>query len=519
MKDEFNNIRDGPTTIVTLAIEYQDRKATQQNPIVHLDDFIRFDASAGKVYLTGSARAYPFDLSKDFEGGRVQVHWSTDNWTTSNETPAVSISSNQTWMWKVPVADATKNSATLPANVTYALKYVSSAGTFWDNNYQSALGYNENYLRLLAPTCYNYNIDSASDLSGLLNLDAACYSDSFPITIQFRLDNNEYQSSTLLINSTALSNGPHVAQVQALIEGSDFAAGELKVGFNVKHTVKFLDQWAPIGPSASGGAVITDDNGSIYIGDDKGTIYKFAKYGDKTAVQTYSNPLVSSSISNIALDTSQNVYVLTKALSKFFANGTLDMSFGTSGSVSFDQQQFGSSKFCRAGYMNVIGGFIFISDTCNKRLVKLSLTTGAFVDELSLKETENGYVSFITKSVKGNLIVSRVVYQQPDIIHEIDPSTFHIVGSLQLDTIYTQIEGISVTPTKYFISDGFAKTVRVVDAITGKTIGTWNGSGGVDGTPGHFGDLRGSIVLGDDSFAAMSVSGAALQRFSQTLLS
>ncbi|KAJ3319729.1 hypothetical protein HDU76_000457 [Blyttiomyces sp. JEL0837] len=473
------------------------------------------DANGNQILLPTNP-----DPVDQVQGGTVQVHWSIDNWKTIYDTPAVNVSSNQTWTWKVPVASVTGNSATLPTNVTFAIKYASSAGTFWDNNFE--WGSIQNYNHALAPICYINNIDPASTIDGLLNLNVGCYSDlKFVQPPPFRLDKHRFkQTSSYFLNSTELSNGPHVAEVQAVLDGSKTAVGGLQVGFNVKNTVKFLDQWAPLGFSrdVEGWSVISDDSGAVYIGDNNGTVHKFAKYGDATAVKTYSSPLVGAYINQIGVDASQNVYVLTSALSKFFANGTLDMTFGTNGSVTFYDQSFGSSTFCYAGFMNVVGGFVFISDTCNERIVKLSIDSGAFLGEFSLKTPEFGIVSVLSKSTRGNLLVSRDVNQEPNIIFEMDPSNFGIVGSLQLETYVSSVRGISVTSSKYFISDDSDESVLIVDATNGKTLGKWTGSGGVDGTPGHFGVLRGSLVLSDGSFAAMSVGGAALQRFSQTLL-
>ncbi|KAJ3289476.1 hypothetical protein HDU76_007531, partial [Blyttiomyces sp. JEL0837] len=439
-------------------------------------------------------------------------------WKTIRDTAAVSVSSNQTWTWKVPIVDVTGTSVTLPTNVTFALRYDSSAGTFWDNN--SPYGSIQNYVRTLAPQCYISSIDNSVDLNGLFNVETGCYSDlPFTQPPQFRLDNNQFQTTySYFLNTTALSNGPHVAEVQAYLPGSKVVAGDLKLNFNVKNAVKFVDQWAPLGASTSAWDVITDDTGAVYIGAETG-VYKFAKYGDAAPVQNFTGPLATGFMNNIALDDSKNLYILTSSLSKFLANGNVDTTFGTNGSVSFGQTSFGSTSFCYPGYMNVVGGYILISDTCNERIVKLSISTGAFVDEFTLLKTGDfGILSSISKSPRGNFVVSREVYNQPNMLFEIRPADFGIVGSLQLDTHIGSIAAFSVTATKWFITSNFDNSVFVIDAATGKTLGKWNGNGGVDGTPGHMDPIRGSILLSDGTVAAMSVTGAALQRFSQTLL-
>ncbi|KAJ3308912.1 hypothetical protein HDU76_003779 [Blyttiomyces sp. JEL0837] len=502
------------------------QKATPQNPVVHLKDNVFIDSNTKQVVLTGSARVYPFDFAKDFASGAVQIHWTTDNWQTIHDSSATSVKSNQTWSWKVNVANSSK---ALPPNVTYAIHYISSAGSFWDNNYQN------NYYRILSPQCNIINIATPPAIvsSGIYNVDANCYSD-LPIIqpSQFRLDNNPFMNitTTYLLNASSLANGLHTAEVRAFAVGSDVVAGGFVQEFVVKNTVTYLGEWIPDHDESvyqNAWSVEKDSARRIYFGDDLGRVKRYPSFGVSGQPDLiFSNPYLTSDVNFVSVDNSTgDVYAMSYTLYKYFANGTWDVSFGNgAGNVTFGDTVFGSSKFCNPGSMRFTNGFIFIGDSCNGRIVKLS-SNGTFLSEVLIPAAYDnaGIVGYLgTSSTTNNLLASVEAYQHPTLILEIDPVTLTTIKNYTLSRTDYYIDGIVTTPTQLFFTSQYENSVVVVDIKTGKTVGQWNGSGGYDypapSTPGHFDVIRDLVLLDGDRVAALSVTGGSLQVFSQKLL-
>ncbi|KAJ3273237.1 hypothetical protein HDU76_010829, partial [Blyttiomyces sp. JEL0837] len=218
---------------------YVYHKATQQNPIVHLDgDNLVLDSKTNVISLTGSARAHAFDKKKDWANGAVQIHWSSDNWKTIQDTPAIPHPDTKTWTWNFGIADP----KLIPKNITYAIHYISSAGSFWDNN---AKGSEPNFTLDIAPYCSIESLPAKTTANtGLITVYAGCYSEYFndlSSASEFRIDGNLFTSAGAAdqynINTTALANGEHTAEVRLLFPGTNAVFGSLKRVFSVDNTV------------------------------------------------------------------------------------------------------------------------------------------------------------------------------------------------------------------------------------------------------------------------------------------
>ncbi|KAJ3297812.1 hypothetical protein HDU76_006522 [Blyttiomyces sp. JEL0837] len=213
-------------------------QANQQTPVRLASRKIQVDSTAQTVALVGNINAYAFDKTKDLAAGNVQVHWTPDNWKTTHDTAAVYVPANKTWSYNVVVGDA----VSVPYNVFFAVKYTSSAGTFWDNNIYSP---GSNYAAYLGATCEITNLPSKVTRStGVITVNADCSTQteiSFG-TAEFVIDGVAYAQvdgtyGKYSVNTTALTNGQHVAQYRLPYPSSKFYIAHAEISFTVDNTV------------------------------------------------------------------------------------------------------------------------------------------------------------------------------------------------------------------------------------------------------------------------------------------
>ncbi|KAJ3326872.1 hypothetical protein HDU76_012557, partial [Blyttiomyces sp. JEL0837] len=465
----------------------------------------------------------------DVDPRTVQIQWTTDNWGTVHKFEAVPAPKKE-WTWSIPVAKVSKHSH-LPDSFLYAIYYKSTVGPF---------KYNDTYTYDIAPTCqidYLPDKSTGKKLSGnyagglfcrsqLQNLDILP-----PYPYNFRLDNQPFkQADSYEFYTTDLTNGLHSAEMKVYLSGStDVVIADVKVEFEVLSSVRFLGTWAPDGFYMRNyfmrlsRAMDRDSAGNFYLGDDFGRVLKFEKFGDATPIQTFSSPAVNDTVMSISVDDSNNIFVKTHArvVFKFLPDGTLDNSFGVNGAVSLNGASSGATN-CANDHVKVIEEFVFVTDSCNGAIVKFSSTTGAVISEYNLPINEIGYIS--KSSTSGTLLISHERPNRNATILEVNPTTFETVNTITIDSNSAPllITGIATTTSHWFILSQNRAAVLVIDPTSGKVVGEWSGGGGADyiiPTPGRFGFFVGDLLaLEDGTFVALDATGAAVQRFSQTLL-
>ncbi|KAJ3326873.1 Serine/threonine-protein kinase 32A [Blyttiomyces sp. JEL0837] len=503
-------------------------KATQLEPVTQLDPGKAFTFIAGNdsavVFFNGTARTYPFDLKRDLDPRTVQIQWSTDNWATVYKFEAISAPKNQ-WTWSIPVAKVSKHSH-LPESIVYSISYKSTKGLF---------KVNMTYPQRIAPIC---RIDASFippkstgiKLSGFYRDAIFCGSQfqdqDFEPPYSFRLDNEPFkQAYSHEFYTTNLTNGLHTAELRVYLRYStDVVIAEVKVEFEVLSSVRFLEQWAldgfyrkDISYLRMSRALDKDSVGNFYLGDDFGRVFKFKKFGDGVPEQTFSNPAINDTVVSISIDGSNNLFVKTptRSVFKFLANGTLDYSFGVNGAVSLIGTS-SSAANCGNDHVKVIGDFVFVTDSCNGAIIKLSRTSGAVISEFNLPVNEIGYIS--KSSTSGNLLISLERPNQNATILQVNNSTFETVNTVTINSNSTPllITGIATTTSHWFILSQNRAAVLVIDPASGNVVGEWNGVSSYDETiptPGKFGLVVGDVLaLDDGTFVALDSSEAAVHR-------
>ncbi|KAJ3319727.1 hypothetical protein HDU76_000455 [Blyttiomyces sp. JEL0837] len=196
-------------------------EANSLNPVRFLQDTVYLDKNTNKAILTGTARVYPFDQSKDFAAGAVAIRWTGDGWNSFQESPAAPVTLNQTWNWNIVLGEAYN----LPKQVAYAIHYKSSAGEFWDNNSQ------RNYKHFVGLDCssfFDLPADASTPLSpGIHYLDVYCNTELKTGKYQYALDNGAFVDGFQYnLNTSTVSKGLHTIYYKAYLEGDVILAAE-----------------------------------------------------------------------------------------------------------------------------------------------------------------------------------------------------------------------------------------------------------------------------------------------------
>jgi hypothetical protein len=483
--------------------------------------------STSAINLRGQVRAYPYVKSNDFAPNRLFIHWSPDNWKTIYDTAATPNVANQTFSWDFKISSNTL----LPSNVVYAIKYVTAVGEFWNNN-QGA-----NFAKTVKPILELSNPDlqsSNATLNGLVNIGISSKTDLALDAPYWRVDGKDYSNALpyVELNTQNLGEGNHILDVQLRLQGNGpVALDSPGYRFKVRNSMKHQAQWIPtLPPQLTSGVSWSnnvDKNGKFWVSfDAQGSdpsantriIARYTSFGTPNPPeQVYTIPENSAYILRTDIDnTTGNLYVLTNNL-KIYAvqstTGALLTSFGNSGILDL------STQVCYIGDIKVLSPFLFISDTCNRRILKLDSTTGSPVSEPLIVVPDGGFTGALGQHENGTLVAIADFYEkQESYFLNIDPASF-VVTSTITSRFFGGIASVAPKDGNFWISQ--YSSLYVISGATGNVIAEWNGAGGqsygADGTvntPGriaiaksvcHLPDLGGVTVLG--------VEGNAIQKF------
>ncbi|KAJ3404027.1 hypothetical protein HDV05_007405, partial [Chytridiales sp. JEL 0842] len=501
------------------------------------------------INLRGQVRTYPFQKSTDFDASKavVSVHWTPDNWKTTIDTPATPHPNNNTWSWDFSVFNFTSTSATdpsalvnLPENIKYAVQYksASSAGPFWANN--NGL----DYLKTLKPILQSPEPSALSSkpLNGLISPYFGFSSDLELSTPYLKIDNEPFTNTTVVtINTLNLTEASHTLTVQSRLPATGAVIYTQTIPFTVKNTIRFKDQWVPALPkeldenpgygSPASWSNVLDSKGRYWMSyDGKGQnfIARYSSYGTSDAPEAVFKIDVGGYITSLNVDDDGNVYAILSmgAMYKLTSTGQLDSTFGTQGKLDFHEINIDNTRICYPGYSKVFKNSIFISDTCNQRLVRLSTSTGKALS--AYKFDINGITTAVSVSSDNQKLLLLVdPYDAPQSVasFEIKEETTELPQPTIVtfaDEVVQSASGFIEKNNQLWIAH--ASALSVVDLSNGKVMGSWNGSGGqrIEGsdyyarvgvTPGRIGIAASVVGLTNGDVAVLGVEGGIIERF------
>ncbi|KAJ3116677.1 hypothetical protein HDU96_009028 [Phlyctochytrium bullatum] len=509
---------------------YVYKKATAQNPVTWLGDSV--SVSGSQVLLQGSVRTFSANRAADYKAGNVIVRWSTDNWKTFTNSPAVPYAGNDTWSWSIPVSKA---DLSLAPNVTYAIQYKPASKTpaeFWSNN-QS-----RNYVKALRPT-YSINDPqnvignsaATNSLTGLSLVTVSAYSDLPLGYASARVDNDAFQVIDTAYDPTVdhkgfeiaaykLADGPHTFEFKIpLLNGPDVLTG--KVTFTVKNKLKFKSTWLPAAPAgverSVAWSIAPAADGKILVGWDRGYATLHDKYGSTAAPQVVYKVADGNDYEyffNLAA-VGDKVYGLTQSsrLYRWFSNGTLDTTWANAGTLSLNYNSgvFGSKTICYAATFQAIGESVIVADSCNNRLIRFD-ASGKFTTELDLGR--NGATMGV--DLRTNDVVVVGYGAEGGLLLTADPTHLGVKGAVTLKNT-PSVDGVVVTKSGTAVTTSY-NGVSYFDATFGDLKGSWAGFGLKYDGPGSLYIAKTPIVLQDGSVAVLSVEKAVVQTFAEDLL-
>ncbi|KAJ3104403.1 hypothetical protein HDU97_009282 [Phlyctochytrium planicorne] len=489
-------------------------RATQQQPALLLNGLqgttVSFDADAKKVVLAGSVRTYAPSRATINKPGNVLVRWTVDNWKTFQDTPAMP-KAFDLWDFKFPVANA---DLTLSPNVQFAIQFKNSeTSSFWLNNDSN------NYAKNLQPTIYT-NFEKTPTFTGIVPLYLSTFSDLNIGSFKVRVDGSEWKEFTpgpyatgYYVQTNLISNGKHNMDiVVSLKDGPEIFS--VAYPFIVDNHISFKGQWTPKPPAslpteALSSWTATARNGKVYFGFGAASAARYSSFGSTDAPEVVYTAKSGNydTAQKLAVDAT-SVYMLNRGNRVFKFDektGALDTAFASNGTLVVDSTVVLDGKnICYPSDLTVVGENLFVSDSCNGRILKFTLS-GKFV---SARQYKSDVLTLVISSTPSTLITT--LYSYPVLtIQETNPVDFSVISSNTYEIGGAVDSILKLSDGTYAVIFQGSNLIYLKD---GKTVASFRGMGSTL-MPGSFSIGKALSVLDDDSIFLVSVEGASLQKF------
>ncbi|KAJ3104404.1 hypothetical protein HDU97_009283 [Phlyctochytrium planicorne] len=494
------------------------QRATQQTPAIFVDGFqqgvtVNYDSLSKSIFLNGNIRTYTPNRSAFTKPGSISVRWTIDNWKSYKDFNAT-LTKFDIWNFKIPLTTPDLN---LAENVQFAVQYKNGdSSSFWLNNG------GQNYVKTLRPKLSYTTLTSTTSFNGVSQIAYYAYCDLTLGGYKARIDGGNYtefntqQSPNYFLPTYTFANGNHTVDILvSLPNGPEVFKDTYTI--TIDNHISFKEQWAPKQPASLPSESYSAwsaaaDSGKIYIGYGSGTVARYASFGSTAEPDVvYTVPGAGSyeSVYSIVIE-SGKVYTLSGSrIHKFDEKtGVKDSAFGVNGTINFNPDTvYDGKSVCYPSSMTVVNSTVFVSDSCNYRIVKFT-SAGAYVSVLQYPAQQYAYTLSRTAT---SLISASFVYPTL-IISELKPSDFTVLSSTSFDN-YSTTDSIAKVDGIYAIVQG-STLVYLKD---GKSVAKWTGEGAIL-QPGNLRIGKSVTDLGDGTLFVVSVEGPALQRFGTKLI-
>ncbi|KAJ3210251.1 hypothetical protein HDU67_005444 [Dinochytrium kinnereticum] len=506
------------------------QKPTPTQPVVLVSDSLGFDPVANQVMIKGYARTYSKNRAQDYIVGRMMVRWTFDDGETFFDSPATPQAGNNSWTWSIPVASTL---SALPERVNFELLY-KPFGSLTSFNLSPPL----TPTRMILPR-YELTVNGVTLTNGISDLGTGRATGIMNFTIttttdlpldppQAKFDDAPFttfgipENAAFTLDTSTLTNGVHTFTVRVPAAGGKEGGAALEISSQVTvgNRVKLIERWLPKRPAGVGVEVdpsggFAADGEKVYFAWGSRGVARYARFGEsgdpevfyKTLDDTFSFDTIT------ALSLFDNkLYALateTAKIMRWNADGNLDATFGKNGVLSLYGSKLADNFLCSAFDMTVVGGFVFVSDSCNNRVLKFTLE-GSVIAELNLFAP----VTYLTND-GTDLYVGTAAGFEDTRIRVIKPTTFTNPSTSTLLRGSRSLARLCVGKEYLVASEGSA--VRYFNRSSGASTTRWIGGGGWEKPlPGTVGNVKSVVALVDGNFAVADQFG--VMKFGGTVL-
>ena len=488
---------------------------TLERPIRLMSSRITWDGTTAR--LEGETRALRTATER-----RVFVRYTLDGWATWADVEASA--SGAEHAFSIPLAIDPQSTD----SVEFAIQLVTGGQSAWDSNE------GQNYRHQLAPSITtsltnapDYAIDGIVLLTGnastAIPVDRVAYRvdqqpwiELDPVTDAGYSVRDGFGSAGWLravLETSALGGGAHTVEVK--VQAGPFwrYAAPLDLGV--------ADLLASVGSTSLAAADIgttwdadRDPSGLLVVGGDRGV----ARLDASGALDLAFEAIDYGYVGDVEA-TSSFVYGL--AASRLWrweaATGAIDRSFGTSGVMDLSTFGFDGTPLCYASHFAATEDALFVTDSCNARLLRLALD-GSFVDAISVLG-DAAWATVLSPVVDGSRVwVVRSTYDGTSIadlvaIEAAPGAALAQVQSVRLDSrLSLTPQGYAVTADAFWVTSG--DDLRRFGRDDGALAATWLGGNVYElEIPGALSIARRIEALADGSVEVLSVQTGTLERF------
>ena len=472
----------------------------------------------GAPHLRGRARALNVATSR-----RVFVHYTVDAWKTSGDAEAPFDGGDFAFDVPLAIDPATTE------EVTFALRLDTNGQSAWD----AANG--ANYTQRLAPSLGAASLAGDTTFAaGGIRLLSGGVTTALPVDrIGVHIDGGPQialgplQTNGLAglgfssngsflypFDSTPLADGDHTLAVEAA--AGPFVRTFAPIAFRVAHGISYRKTWS-LTPEATGATwdFARDARGNVYLLGER-DVREYPSFDAPSPSLTFAPADANATLMDLDLDSNGNVYALGgTSLVRWLPTGAIDTSFGANGVLDFGNGTWGTSGVCYPANLAIAGADLFIVDSCNARVLRLTLG-GTFVDELDLA-IAGAYTNASRTFVLGDAVwVSRMRGYGSDAIRELvrlarSSSHLQVDTTITLDPAASDVDAFAIGANDAWTSD-IAGNVRHLD-LGGHVLATWLGGAGDLALPGALGIVKHIEPIGPSSIAVLSVDGGQIVYF------
>jgi hypothetical protein len=265
-------------------------------------------------------------------------------------------------------------------------------------------------------------------------------------------------------------------------------------------------------------AFASDASGHVYVGGTQG-VRVYPSFGSTAAPTAFATAPMSGYISGVSLDSTGRVYAIAaETIGRWLPSGAVDTTFGSSGALSFASGTWGTEAFCYASDMVVSGTHLFVDDSCNARVLRLTLD-GTFVDELDLASGATwANVQKTVVDASGDLWVLRTFEDSSNtmrqtLLHLSTPSTgsMTVKATITLDPEIPSIASFAIAASGEWVTDAFGN-LYFADP-TGAPTATWLSGGAIPALPDTLGVTNCLTISGAKGVSVMSTDTNRISQF------
>jgi hypothetical protein len=389
-------------------------------------------------------------------------------------------------------------------SVEFTLRFEAGAEEAWENS----AGINHGFI--LEPRLGLSLTNTPPRAVDGIMLAAGQIDTELPVeAIAIRIDNGAWEalpaaslspSWQKVIETKTLARGTHVLTAQ--VKAGPYTR-ETHTSFEVARALSWVSSTAlPAPPTVWDFA--QSPNGRLFLARDDGMV---------EVVQGAAVPLESAGVLSYFIDveaTSGSVYGLAAlSLVKWTSQGRLDAQFGNAGVIDLSAQTFDGTAVCWASHVAANDDFIFITDSCNARLLRLS-PQGTFIDAITLATDGATILEPVLSGAQVWVLRSSMV----NALVRVSAGRGHAMRSVETVSIDSQTvwmpQGYAVTPHAIWVTTG--DNLYRLDR-QGHLTATWLGANLMGGVDGALSIGRTVQVLPDESVRVLSVQTGKLERF------